>query len=116
MGGTLTMFTVVLLISSVLLVPGQGRIAVGIEIAVLGALATLFVTWLRGLAAPGTPYRMRTMRAVVMGVTSAALITLAGVFCALHVAGGLYWLMPGFGLAYLFGIGNSWVALVEILR
>jgi modulator of FtsH protease len=116
LGGTLTMFTVVLLISSVLLVPGQSRTAVGTEIAILGAVAAYVVFRLRGLTGRATPYRVRTIRAAIMGTASATLITLAGVFCAIGVAGGLYWLAPGIGLAYLFGIGNSWVALVEILR
>jgi hypothetical protein len=56
------------------------------------------------------------MVVVTLGVLAAALIAAAGVFVASGVLGGLYWLVPGTLLAFTVGLGNAWVALVEILR
>jgi modulator of FtsH protease len=116
LAGTLTVFSVVLIVGSVLLVPGQSRVAVGVEIAALGAVGTWVVFRLRGFPEFGALYRVRTVRAAIIGLSSVALIMLAGVFCALNIAGGLYWLAPGIALAFGFGIGNTWVALVDVLR
>ena len=116
LGGTLAMFTGILLVGTLLLVPGQSRIAAGVEIAAVGAVTTAFVYRLRGMAGVDPQFRHATIRSALVGVAASGCLVLAGVFSAVGIAGGLYWLVPAVGLGFVFGLGNSWVALVEILR
>lgn len=116
LGGTLAMFTGILLAGTFLLVPGQARVAVGVEIAVVGAGTTALVYSLRGMAGVDPKFREVTIQSAVMGVTAGGCLTLAGLFCAIGIVGGLYWLVPAIVVGFVFGLGNSWVALVEILR
>ena len=70
----------------------------------------------RGIPGTESGYRTNAVVVATLGVLAAALIAAAGVFVALGVLGGLYWLVPGTLLAFTIGLGNAWVALVEILR
>jgi hypothetical protein len=114
--GMLVLFGAVLIVATLLLVPGQPRIALGIEIAAVGGAAAWGVFVARGVPRTESEYRKSAVVVATLGVRAAALIAAAGVFVALGVLGGLYWLVPGTLLAFTIGLGNSWVALVEILR
>ena len=114
--GTLVLFGAVLIVATLLLVPGQPRVVLGIEIAAVGGVAAWGVFAARGLPAIDSEYRKNGVVVATLGVLAAAMIAAAGVFVALGVLGGLYWLVPGTVLAFTIGLGNAWVALVEILR
>jgi hypothetical protein len=116
LGATLTLFGTVLVLSSLLLVPGQDHRALGIEIAVAGLVATGAVFRMRGLKNLEPQFRPFGLTAAALGIGSAALMTLSGVACATMTIGGLYWLVAGVLLAFVIGLVNAWVALVEILR
>jgi hypothetical protein len=116
LGGTLAMFTAVLLTGTTVLVPAQSRMLVGVEIAVIGAAASVAVIRLRGLKGLPAQYRRDSTGVAAAGILAAALLAVAGILTAVGVAGGLYWLVPSVALGYIFGLVNAWVALVEILR
>jgi hypothetical protein len=116
LGGTLGMFTGVLMIGIVLLVPGQARWLLGAEIAVLGASTAVTVAALHGLRQVEAQYRRTTIVMVSGGALSGVAAAFAGVSVVAGALGGLYWLVPAVLLAFGVGLVNAWVALVEILR
>jgi len=116
LAGTLVLFSAVLIVATLLLVPGQPRVVLGVEIAAVGVIAAASVYVGRGVPRADTGYRTNSIVVSSLGVLAASLMALAGVFVALGVLGGLYWLVPGTLLAFIIGLGNAWVALVEVLR
>ena len=116
LAGTLALFTGVLIIGTLLLVPGQPRIWLGIEIAVIGGGVAAIVAWQHGLKQVQIEFRKATFGTVSTGIAAAVIIAFAGVSTAVGVLGGLYWLVPGILIAFVVGLLNAWVALAEILR
>lgn len=106
-----------MLLSVFLLVPGQGRIVLGIEIGGLGVvLGTILLTnRLRLPRAPGDP---RTWSLVPLIVILAGTIpmTVAGISVLAGAGSGLYWLVPELLLAFAGSMLNAWILLVEIQR
>jgi hypothetical protein len=113
--------TVLLLLSVVVtsiigLVPGQGHVALGIELLVFG-LVGAGVIWT--LALRSMPKlegsEPRTWRLVVLGWGT--LPILVGGLTVLAADGaGLYWVVFGMVGAIIGAVVNAWVLLVEILR
>jgi hypothetical protein len=116
LAGTLILFGSVLLVGTLLLVPDQGRVALGIEIAAVGAVAAFGVFRLAASVRLDRRYRRNALLAHGLARLTAVLIVIAGVLCAAGVIGGLYWLVPAVVLAFVVGLANAWVALIEILR
>lgn len=116
LAATLLLFAGVLFVGTVILVPGQSRTAVGIEIAIIGAALAVSVWFERGVEHAEPAYRRPALIAAIAGLVAAVLIAFAGVATAGMTAGGLYWLVPGILLALGVGLLNAWVALIEILR
>jgi hypothetical protein len=117
-GESIVMFAGVLILSFSLLMPGQSRAAVGIELLAGGVLlvALLVLIALPGLNRPTRqPLSWRITRIVVALATSVPVIV-AGVSMLLEAGGGLYWLAAAFALALAAGIANAWVLLVEVVR
>jgi hypothetical protein len=117
-GESIVMFGGVLILSICLLVPGQSRVALGVELVVGGAL---LVTLLVLIALPGLnlptrqPLSWRITR-IVVALASSVPALVAGVSLLAERGGGLYWLAAAFALALLAGIANAWVLLVEVVR
>jgi len=116
LGGTLALFTGVLIVGTLLLVPGQRRVWLGVAIAVIGAGIAAIVAWQHGLKQVQIEFRKATFGTVSTGIAAAVIIAFAGVSTSIGALGGLYWLVPGVLLAICVGLLNGWVALVEILR
>jgi hypothetical protein len=117
-GESIVMFVGVLLLSFTLLMPGQSRVAVGVELLIGGGLlaALLVLIALPGLNQPTTqPLSWRITR-IVAALLASVPEAVAGVSLLAQRGGGLYWLAAGFALAFAAGIGNAWVLLVEIVR
>jgi hypothetical protein len=117
-GESILMFAGVLILSIALLMPGQSRVAVGVELTVGGvALAALLIL----IAVPGLnqptrqPVSWRVVRIVAALAVSLPVIV-AGVSLLAERGGGLYWLAAAFALAFTAGIANAWVLLVEVVR
>jgi hypothetical protein len=117
-GESIVMFGGVLILSFSLLMPGQSRVAVGVELLVGGGLlaALLLLIALPGLNRPTRqPLSWRLTRIVVVLAVSVPVIV-AGVSMLVKWGGGLYWLAAAFALALAAGIANAWVLLVEVVR
>jgi hypothetical protein len=117
-GESIVMFAGVLILSFSLLMPGQSRVAVGVELLVGGVLlATLLVLIaLPGLNKPTRqPLSWRITR-IVLALAASVPVVVAGLSMLAERGGGLYWLAAAFGLALAAGIGNAWVLLVEFVR
>ena len=113
---SLILFTGVLFAGSVMLVPGQGNRALGVELAGIGVAMGLIIAATQRLPVVEESYRRRATVTIVLAYLAVAIVVLAGVMTALDVAGGLHWLVPGVLLSFGVGLVNAWVALVEILR
>ncbi len=106
-----------LALAVIMLVPGQSRTVLGIEILVLGT----------GLAAVLLPRRLAIKRTkdepLSWTLTPLAIVSLgilpmvaAGISVLARGGGGLYWLVPEIILGFLGSITNAWILLVEIHR
>jgi hypothetical protein len=117
-GESIVMFAGVLILSICLLMPGQSRTALGVELVVGGALlmTLLVLIALPGLNRPTRqPLSWRITR-IVLALAASVPVILAGVSLLAEAGGGLYWLAAAFMLALAAGIANAWVLLVEVVR
>jgi hypothetical protein len=116
LAGALTLFTGVLVVGTLLLVPGFGRVGLGVVLALVGAGLSLAVVRFRGTQGVEPEYRRPAYASLVVSLAATLSVTVAGISAAAETGGGLYWLAPGVLLAFAIGVVNAWVALVEILR
>jgi hypothetical protein len=117
-GESIVMFTGVLILSICLLMPGQSRTALGVELVVGGAFlaAILVLIALPGLNRPTRqPISWRITR-ITLALAASLPVVVAGVSLLAESGGGLYWLAAAFILSFAAGIGNAWVLLVEVVR
>jgi hypothetical protein len=108
----------VLIISSLMLVPGQSVEAAGLEVLVVAGIACLCVVriqWRRWQQVE--MLRRRTVIGQVL-ITQAALLPfiVAGLLMLSGSEGGLYWTVPGVALSFVNVFLSAWVLLVEINR
>ena len=108
----------ILVVSSLLLVPGQTLTQIGIEILVVGLIVWIIATSLdvNILRSRKRQYRLPYM--VNIALTQIALLPylVAGIIMLTHGAGGLYWLVPAVLISFIKAILDAWVLLVEINR
>jgi len=115
--GAAAALTGLLLLSVIMLVPGQGRTLLGTEILVLGV----------ALAAMLLPKRLRIPRnkaeplswaitPILIVATGTLPMIIAGSSVLAGGGGGLYWLVPEVILGFVGAILNAWILLVEINR
>jgi hypothetical protein len=104
--------------SLLLLVPGQGRVALGLELLAVGLLvgaAQLVLDRRIELTEHETQTTWIISRVAPAVVSCGCLVTAGGTLLG-HAGGGLYWLVPSVLAAFVFGLGNVWVLLIEIMR
>jgi hypothetical protein len=58
----------------------------------------------------------RIVQRVLPPIVTCGCLAVAGATLAVQDGGGLYWLIPSVLAAIIFGLVNTWVLLVEILR
>jgi hypothetical protein len=56
------------------------------------------------------------MPGILAAIATSVPIAVAGLSLLAKSGGGLYWLFAAVVLAFITGIGNAWVLLVEIVR
>ena len=116
---SLAMLLVPLVVSIVGLMPGQGHVALGIELLAISAVLVAVMASLpvaRSLPeGVETPPRYAFNRQVVR-LTGTVLLAIGSLAELFAVAGGLYWVAAGIVLLILGAVVNAWVLLVEILR
>jgi hypothetical protein len=108
----------VLVVSTVVLVPGQSRTALGAELLAVGLLAWSVQVGIHTKAVRG---RVGPSAAVLAGrivLAQAAVLPflVAGASLLLGAGGGLYWLVPGVVACLVVAVLDAWVLLIEIVR
>ena len=114
----------VLVISSLMLIPGQPLRAQGIEVGCIGLLCWIAMT---GLATFQTlQARQQTARAysawyavasyLLLGQIPTVPFVIAGILLLLQIESGVYWMVPGILSALPFALYIAWVLGIEIRR
>jgi hypothetical protein len=110
---TLLFLVLVLVVSIVCLVPGQSRVALGLELLAVG-LAIAVAIGRQPLIQGGSQDRRLARWTVRVTATAPFLVGAASLMVG--AGGGLYWLAAGIVFAVTGAVANAWVLLVEILR
>jgi hypothetical protein len=114
--GTLGILVSALIVSGFALAPGQGNHALGLEIAVTGAIVAVQAVWVaRGKETPDEPIVWMIEHLATLLLPSIGLIV-GGISLAAGVGGGLYWVLAAILLGFVSAAINAWVLLVEIKR
>jgi len=111
----------VLVVTSFLLVPGQGTVLVGVEILAVGtvvwaAIVTIQLLQLRNWRLLERHLRLPFVARVVLSQVAILPFVIAGVAVLGWGVEGLYWLVAGVVLSFLVAVADAWVLLIEILR
>ena len=115
----LVALVVVLFISSLLLIPGQTFLAMGLEVLLIGLLdwITTGLLQLNILRKMQAQYRLAYLSSIVVICQAAALsFVIAGVVLLISGSSGLYWIVAATLLSFLAAFTDAWVLLIEINR
>ncbi len=107
---------IVVVISILMLAPGQSSTALGVEATAFGAAAVVG-SWLtlRAAVAEAIPRGGLAARSLVVALGTVPFL-IGGISLIAESGGGLYWILAGIVLATMGSVVNAWVLLVEILR
>ena len=108
----------ILVVSSLLLVPGQPLTLVGIEVLVVGLIIWITATMLDVNILQTKKSQYRVPYLLNMALTQFAVLpyVVAGIIVLTRGADGLYWLVPAIVISFIKAILDAWVLLVEINR
>jgi modulator of FtsH protease len=111
---TLGLLVSILLTATFLVTPDQPRIAVAVEILVVGVgmLIGAIYAMMRQRDAP----TQKAMVSSLLLVLPAVLLIVAGVSLCAEAGGGLYWVAAAVAVGFVSTSANAWVVLVEIKR
>jgi hypothetical protein len=114
---TLLFLVVVLLVSIVGLIPGQGHVALGAELLVIsfgiGAVISRLDTFQAGSGEVRLSWRLSRWTVRALAILPLAI---GGLSVLVESGGGLYWVVTGIVFAIGGAVASAWVLLVEILR
>jgi hypothetical protein len=113
----LIVLIVALVVSTLVLVPGQSRDALGIELVAATAPPWLVVLQ-RRLKRGRAEHQSSSEYALELALMNLAMAPYiaAGVSLIAGGGGGLYWAVAGLVFVYVAAAHNAWVLLVEIMR
>ncbi len=108
----------ILIMCSLLLVPGQSQTFIGIELLVVGLIVWATATTLDVTILQKKEPQYRSSYMLNMALTQFALLpyVIAGITVLTRGAGGLYWIVPAIVISFIKAILDAWVLLVEINR
>ena len=108
----------ILIMCSLLLIPGQSQTLIGIELLVVGLIVWITATRLDVIILLKKEPQYRSSYMLNMALTQSALLPyiIAGIIVLTRGAGGLYWLVPAIIISFIKAILDAWVLLVEINR
>jgi hypothetical protein len=108
----------VLFISSLLLIPGQALLAIGIEVLLIGLIDWMTVGFLQLKILRQLPARDRRtfVRSIVVFQMAALCFVIAGIVLLIFGSSGLYWVAAASLLSFLAAFIEAWVLLIEINR
>jgi len=114
----LVVLTAALVLSTMLLMPGQPNGAAGAEIIAIAIAVSAVAAWIqirtdrKALGISGFAFAMR----VVGAHTGPVFLAIGGVSFLAQNGGGLYWVVPALLAMIVDSIIGAWVMLVAILR
>jgi hypothetical protein len=106
-----------LVISILMLVPGQHRAVLGAELIVCAA--TVWVAMTRAELRNGmSEYQTRFQYAIDVAFAQLAVVPIivAGASLIAGAGGGLYWLVPALVFVFITTTVRAWILLVEVMR
>jgi hypothetical protein len=113
---TVLLLLLVLIVSVIGLIPGQSRVAVGLELLVCVLATGAVIFRLPPIPHTGDDPRGSISLRWFIRLTGTGLFLIAGISLLLEAGGGLYWVAAGIVLAIAGAVTSAWVLLVEILR
>lgn len=108
----LVLLTSVMVLSILLLIPGQGAPTAATEILCFAALVAATIAYIHIRA----PHRRLFAMRVVGGQLGPIFLIVGGVSLLAQNGGGLYWVVPALVAAMVTAIIGAWVVLVEAAR
>ena len=117
----LVLLMAVLIVTTLLLVPGQGMVLAGVEVLGVGiaewaAIVAIQLQHLRNLRSLEATLRRHFKARVVLSQVATLPMVAAGVAVLSWGVVGLYLLVAGVVLSFLVAVEEAWVLLVEIHR
>lgn len=114
----LVVLIVVLFICSLLLIPGQTSLAIGIEVLLTGLINWMIVSFLQlnSLRQMQPQYRLQFVPYILLSQCAALSFVNAGVVLLILGMGGLYWIVAATLLSFLTAFTDAWILLIEINR
>lgn len=113
----------VLATATAVLIPGQARDALSVELILLGVATFAAIYFLQREAVrhpidpeEGGPPRGSLAFRRAVGLGAPVLFAIAGLTLGATTGGGLYWWVPGVLASYFGALANAWILLIEILR
>jgi modulator of FtsH protease len=109
---------VVLFTSSLLLIPDQSFLAIGIEVLLIGLIDWMMISFLQftSLRKMQALYRRSFVRSIVPCQMAALCFVLAGIVLLVLGTSGLYWVVAATLLSFLAAFTDAWILIIEINR
>jgi hypothetical protein len=114
----LIMLVAILLVSSLMLVPGQSFAELGFEVLIVGAVVSVMVAdvSVKSLRVVEKEHRSAIIFEALLGQLALVFYVAAGVVMFTKGAEGIYLVVPAFLMSFVNAIEDAWVLLVEINR
>jgi hypothetical protein len=114
----MVLFVVPLVVGVLVLVPGQPRTGLGVELALTGAAAGGCLLRINRPGSRGTlePLLSWVLVRLLPSATITGGLLAAGVSLLAGAGGGLYWVVPVVLVSFLGGLATAWVLLIEVRR
>jgi hypothetical protein len=115
---SLILLLTILVISSLMLIPQQSYLLIGIEISVIAMSMYILITKMdigiyRNTA---TAYKKQYFTSLIFNQLSVLPYLFGGIVTLIYGESGLYWIVPGIILSFIKAVIDAWVLLVEINR
>ena len=114
----LVLLLTALVVSMLILVPGQSPRLLGAELLAIGLVNWLTITrihW-QGWRAISAPLRRPFIQRVLLAQAASVPYLLSGVTLIAQSEAGLYWVVPGVLGCFAAAVLSAWVLLIEINR
>lgn len=114
----LILLLTILIVASLMLVPGQPINAVGMETLLVGLVVWGVITYfdVRSIRTTETQFRRVITFNMVLDQATTLPYVIAGLAVLAQGESGLYWLAPAMLFSFIKAIMDAWVLLVEINR
>jgi hypothetical protein len=108
----------VLFTSSLLLIPGQSFVAIGVEVLLIGLInwGTMLYLQINILRKMEAQYRRNFARIILICQMAALSFVIAGIVLLISGTNGLYWIVAATLLSFLAAFTDAWVLIIEINR